>query len=174
MMIVGVLACTFCMLGCIYCMRWCLVYFDTDIPCCLRGCMRPIPHSYKYYIKKKMISQKEFSSEDILYSQKECSICIEPFVEKENITVLRCHHVFHVGCVSEWINRKNDQSILCPVCKHDLREVKEVSSPNSTEIEMLKNKREDSTLSPITTESANLDESATEITSEAQNDFLSS
>ena len=42
----------------------------------------------------------------------ECSICLEQLNEK-NIAVLYCGHYYHVECILDWSNQKNN----CPMCK---------------------------------------------------------
>ncbi len=46
----------------------------------------------------------------------QCSICIEAFIEAENIKILPCLHQFHSNCVDDWLMRKT----TCPVCKYDI------------------------------------------------------
>ncbi|WZY88684.1 hypothetical protein YC2023_045419 [Brassica napus] len=45
----------------------------------------------------------------------QCSICIEDFsVSHENIIWMpQCKHVFHQGCLFEWLSRQNS----CPLCR---------------------------------------------------------
>lgn len=160
-LVVGMILGTFCMVGCMYLLRICLLFCDADVPVCLRRLIRPIPHDYGYYQRRNFILEKSFSTQDVLYSQRDCTICIEPFNDDERVAVLRCHHVFHVGCVREWVNHKNDQSVLCPVCKHDLREIKEVgASLNSTEIEMTEDLANDLTLQEDSNNHSALNESS--------------
>lgn len=106
--------------------RFCIEIFGGEVPSCFNRCIRPIVYGYDNYVKKKVILERMFSSSNVLYAQTDCAICLEPFVEEEQIAILRCHHVFHTGCISEWVNKKDEKSILCPVCKHDMRDVKAV------------------------------------------------
>lgn len=41
---------------------------------------------------------------------KECYICYEPL---NNIKELKCHHKFHVTCISRWL----ENNITCPICR---------------------------------------------------------
>lgn len=115
---------TFSFILMIGCLRLCIDWWGGEVPDCFKICIRPIVRGYDHYVKKKVILEMSFSSSDVLYAQTDCSICLEPFAESEQIAILRCHHVFHTGCISEWVNKKDDKSIRCPVCKHDLREKK--------------------------------------------------
>jgi len=45
--------------------------------------------------------------------QNYCSICLDKFLEKDNITYLPCLHLFHEDCIFSWLKKKKD----CPVCK---------------------------------------------------------
>jgi len=50
---------------------------------------------------------------DSAESQKQCMICLSDFSEGEEVRKLPCGHVFHVGCIDEWLRRCTD----CPICK---------------------------------------------------------
>ena len=45
-------------------------------------------------------------------SQMLCSICLDDFEDGEQVRELRCHHIFHVQCVDEWLRTKD----ACPLC----------------------------------------------------------
>lgn len=48
-----------------------------------------------------------------------CSICQDRMIQGETIRRLNaCHHEFHSECVDRWFLRR---SVLCPVCRHDIR-----------------------------------------------------
>lgn len=47
-----------------------------------------------------------------------CVVCLESIAIEDRVLELPCTHVFHLKCVVEWLKR----SILCPVCKRDLRD----------------------------------------------------
>jgi hypothetical protein len=48
-----------------------------------------------------------------------CSICQDRMRQGETIRKLNaCHHEFHSECVDSWFLRR---SVLCPVCRHDIR-----------------------------------------------------
>jgi hypothetical protein len=49
-----------------------------------------------------------------------CSICQDRMRQGENIRRLNaCQHEFHSGCVDNWFLHR---SVLCPVCRHDIRD----------------------------------------------------
>ena len=51
----------------------------------------------------------------VSYTQSTCAICLEDFVN--NMTIIRqlpCGHIFHPGCVDDFLRKK---SSLCPMCK---------------------------------------------------------
>lgn len=51
--------------------------------------------------------------------EESCSICQDRMRQGENIRRLNtCHHEFHGECVDNWFLSR---SVLCPVCRHDIR-----------------------------------------------------
>ena len=49
-----------------------------------------------------------------------CSICQDRMRQGENIRKLNaCQHEFHGGCIDNWFLQR---SVLCPVCRHDIRD----------------------------------------------------
>lgn len=48
----------------------------------------------------------------------ECSICLCPAVEGEELTTMPCQHEFHTTCINEWLVRTADGTpASCPLCK---------------------------------------------------------
>ena len=43
----------------------------------------------------------------------ECHICIEDFKENDELYKLKCGHIFHTKCITEWINIES----ICPTCR---------------------------------------------------------
>jgi hypothetical protein len=62
-------------------------------------------------VKKHINKNYKFS-----FAQNNCSICLEKFLEEDNIRYLPCLHLFHGNCISEWLKRKKD----CPICKYKI------------------------------------------------------
>ena len=48
--------------------------------------------------------------------KKNCIICMEDFMNGDEVIYLPCLHVFHNTCILEWLKRHDD----CPVCKFKL------------------------------------------------------
>jgi hypothetical protein len=57
----------------------------------------------------KALPQVRFESTE----QQHCSICLEAYQEGEQLTALRCHHVFHIDCLARWMMR----AAVCPLCR---------------------------------------------------------
>ena len=49
-----------------------------------------------------------------------CTICLDEL--NENISILKCRHSFHEGCISEWIKARltNEENATCPMCRHEI------------------------------------------------------
>ncbi len=45
-----------------------------------------------------------------------CSICMDDFKDIETAGRIKCGHVFHINCLSTWINVKKN----CPLCRKAL------------------------------------------------------
>ncbi|KAG0317733.1 hypothetical protein BGZ99_006119 [Dissophora globulifera] len=68
-----------------------------------------------------------------------CAICIEDFVDGDQIRKLPCYHEFHCECIDPWLTRK---SSTCPLCKYECirptpeqaREGGEASTPEQPRI----------------------------------------
>lgn len=45
-----------------------------------------------------------------------CAICLDEFIEDDELRVLLCKHEFHIVCIDPWLIRR---SRLCPICKQD-------------------------------------------------------
>ena len=45
-----------------------------------------------------------------------CTICLEEFIQQENVIILKCTHVFHEECINEWLEKKPS----CPNCNQNV------------------------------------------------------
>ena len=48
---------------------------------------------------------------------KECVICLEKYKKDDEIIKLECGHIFHEKCLNTWIETKNYNYFLCPICR---------------------------------------------------------
>ena len=46
--------------------------------------------------------------------EKKCSICMTKFADDDDISILKCNHIFHEDCIKEWLKEYNYR---CPVCR---------------------------------------------------------
>lgn len=56
----------------------------------------------------------EFNS--ISFNQESCSICYGEYKQGEKLKRLNCKHVYHIYCISTWLNREKK----CPMCKEEI------------------------------------------------------
>lgn len=48
-----------------------------------------------------------------------CAICQDTIAAAAHVRRLRaCQHSYHIGCIDQWFER----SVMCPTCRHDIRE----------------------------------------------------
>ncbi|KFY98160.1 hypothetical protein V498_01626 [Pseudogymnoascus sp. VKM F-4517 (FW-2822)] len=72
----------------------------------------------------------------------ECSICLNVFIEDEDIRILLCNHKFHAVCIDPWLL---NISGTCPLCRVDLRHTTDNSDTGT-------NAASDSLLPPLPNE----------------------
>ena len=46
----------------------------------------------------------------------QCIICMESFVENEDVKKLPCEHIFHKECIAQWLTNEK----TCPFCKNEV------------------------------------------------------
>ena len=61
-----------------------------------------------------------------------CSICLEKFNEKSEVSITSCKHVFHYKCIHNWLY-KNIKNIKCPNCNYELLKDKDENNSNEKE-----------------------------------------
>lgn len=49
-------------------------------------------------------------------NNKQCSICLDDFEMLSECKLLKCNHVFHSNCVTEWLSTYSHK---CPVCRNE-------------------------------------------------------
>ena len=86
---------------------------------------------FKHYIDKKRINfmiyediiiglnEEQFNELEILEfnidcKQKDCLICMEEYIEKDEIIKLKCEHTFHKNCIKQWLCKESNK---CPICR---------------------------------------------------------
>lgn len=62
-----------------------------------------------------------------------CSICLEPYVDGDELYTLACSHCFHSECAKKWfvtgcLNNEESASFNCPECRQNHVELSEESS----------------------------------------------
>lgn len=69
---------------------------------------------------------------DVSHTNDICSICQDPIVVRNKIRRLNaCNHTFHINCIDTWFS----QNVRCPVCRHDIRDVRIQQSATDTKDE---------------------------------------
>lgn len=73
---------------------------------------------YNVYILVTQCSNNK--KEDVLLSSSDsaCSICLNGLVT-DQVTTLKCKHIFHTHCISTWKNTEGSNK-KCPICRNDI------------------------------------------------------
>ena len=65
-------------------------------------------------------------------SENSCCICQENFQDTDIVRKINsCGHVFHLNCLDTWL----ESHTSCPVCRHDIRDIRETTAVNENENE---------------------------------------
>lgn len=66
-----------------------------------------------------MFPEKEYNTfeQDVKSKNEKCVFCQENFTDIDKCRKLNCEHVFHAGCIDEWLE---NQSYKCPCCRADV------------------------------------------------------
>ena len=89
------------------------------------GSRQPLPRTSRFSDVIVSASQDLIDSASSLRTLEadtdtQCSICQDTMLQGEQIRTLRaCSHEFHDSCIDNWLLRR---SVLCPMCRHDIRE----------------------------------------------------
>ena len=65
----------------------------------------------------RRVTREELQSilNKISYKDENCSICLCEYSSGERIATLSCGHVYHEGCIKQWLN--TDANKTCPLCR---------------------------------------------------------
>lgn len=72
---------------------------------------------------KNLLKTVKFTKDLDILGDAVCAIDLDEFKENENVVVTPCKHVFHPGCLKEWIERAENVEKNCPICKNPLNEL---------------------------------------------------
>ena len=61
-----------------------------------------------------IVNSKKYK--DITTTYTTCTICTEDFLEDDDISKVKCNHIFHTKCITEWGHYKCE----CPTCRQSL------------------------------------------------------
>jgi hypothetical protein len=50
-------------------------------------------------------------------AESNCAICLEKFVERDEVEIRHCAHTFHKGCLTTWEKTGRTNGKLCPCCR---------------------------------------------------------
>lgn len=58
-----------------------------------------------------------FVSKRVENAPQECAICLEDFVDDDELRIMPCKHEFHITCIDGWLTTRKK---FCPICKRDI------------------------------------------------------
>jgi len=72
----------------------------------------------------KSTAESKFEPKSVKYEQFSCSICLSEFENGCGLRKLACSHIFHKGCIDEWIRARILDIPRCPTCNLELSKEK--------------------------------------------------
>lgn len=70
-------------------------------------------HTYRFDYKA---SEAQLQNIDDSQVAECCSVCTFPFDDGDKVRRLQCLHLFHTGCVDNWLNKSKN----CPLCRFEI------------------------------------------------------
>ena len=71
------------------------------------------------HASEEIINQTTTQTTLIVDAEENCSVCQDQMKKDDSVRALRCTHIFHTSCIDPWLLNR---SVLCPTCRHDIRE----------------------------------------------------
>jgi hypothetical protein len=102
--------------GCL-CLVCCCVQYDYNRRQRLERRLIVTPQEYENYGTLIDIDQNTTITKIQDSIDLECVICLEPFVQNDEIRSLPCAHFFHRKCIDKWLGHR----IRCPICVGKLK-----------------------------------------------------
>tara|TARA_A100001015_G_C15031922_1_gene733808 strand:- start:852 stop:1730 length:879 start_codon:yes stop_codon:yes gene_type:complete len=62
----------------------------------------------------RKLKKIKFKNKD-LEKYQVCAICLDEYIEDDELRLLPCNHEFHAKCIDEWLLKNN---VKCPKCRH--------------------------------------------------------
>lgn len=84
--------------------------FEENLPNLNRGATQDIIEANTLPYKFNKVAKGE--NNDL----EKCTICLNDFVEEEDVRRLPCMHLFHIECVDQWLPTNK----CCPICRVDI------------------------------------------------------
>jgi hypothetical protein len=80
--------------------------------------MRPPTQPPKILTMEELMAFPVTKYESDKGTESACTICLENFVEEEDVRMLPCAHTFHLVCIDTWLTKKSG---TCPCCREDYK-----------------------------------------------------
>ncbi len=64
----------------------------------------------------KVVKFQDFKNSDACKTT-ECNICLEEYVDDDDLMLLNCKHYFHEKCVKHWLEEDSNK---CPLCREEV------------------------------------------------------
>ncbi len=94
---------------------------------------------FKLKLKKMKMNKNLFNNNNKGKNEKPiCCICLRTMKINDEVSLLKCQHLFHFKCLDKWIETKED----CPICRNEIEFGKNFHKKNQ-KFEDINDKRKD-------------------------------
>ena len=98
------------------------------------------PQKPKIKLQKiKMCKNLNVKNDGNLNEQPTCCICLAPMKIKQDVTLLKCQHLFHYKCLDKWVQNKE----VCPFCRGKIEFATVIKKEDDKKVEDKKNNAKD-------------------------------
>jgi len=83
----------------------------------IHSCRGIYKSCYRDYKVNRMLRTKTIKTEHMKTLLNLCSICLEPFILRDKVIILKCKHGYHEDCIRKWFSENN---VTCPLCRENI------------------------------------------------------
>ena len=77
--------------------------------------------NFQYYVKNGFIKIKNYQEGTSFFEEEQCSICRSEYIENQKILELKCKHIYHKLCLTQWHKLSDsNKTHKCIICNQSL------------------------------------------------------
>ena len=77
----------------------------------------PIQEDVKIALEEEEFNKETEIVDFEIFPCMECPVCLENFIENDNLKKIKCNHIFHENCIKQWLCNESNK---CPICRIEI------------------------------------------------------